>query len=216
MGFAVVPAAAVLATSGGPTPGTITFRTEDKRPKNVPSPSPSGRRGLLLPIYRRPQSGSRCSATGHGMPAAPKGSGAQVHTHRQDAAPTALRVRSMAFKVEFDSEMACVATSITGDLDKEVINAFFMEVGKVAGEHECTRVLSDLREATITAPLADIYEMAKAIEKKQVLKSFRRAIVISKDHQDYAFWETVCYNQGHRMVRIFQNYDQARKWVLSE
>ena len=90
-----------------------------------------------------------------------------------------------------------------------------MEVGKVAGEHECTRVLSDLREATITAPLTDIYEMAKAIEKKQVLKSFRRAIVISKDHQDYAFWETVCYNQGHRMVRIFQSYDQARKWVLS-
>jgi hypothetical protein len=120
----------------------------------------------------------------------------------------------MPFCVTYDSEIDCVVTTITGNMDRELIADFFTEVGKIATENNCERILSDLRGAKIAAPITDLYEMAKSIEDKGVQKSLRRAIVISKDHNDYTFWETACYNQGHQIVRIFQDYKQAKDWVL--
>ena len=120
----------------------------------------------------------------------------------------------MPFQVTYDSEIDCVVTAITGNMDKNLIADFFSEVGRVALENNCMRILSDLRAGKITAPATDIYEMAGSLEKKKILKSFRRAIVISQDHEDFAFWETVCYNQGHQIVKIFEDYEQAKSWVL--
>jgi hypothetical protein len=122
----------------------------------------------------------------------------------------------MPFHVTYDSEIDCVVTTVAGDMDKNLVADFFAEVGKIAVANNCSRILSDLRDAKIVAPTTDIYEMAKSIEEKGILTSLKRAIVISKDHEDYTFWETVCYNQGHRRVKIFQNYEQARDWVLMQ
>ena len=122
----------------------------------------------------------------------------------------------MPYQVAYDSVIDCVVTTITGDMDKQVITGFFQEVGKVAHENNCYRVLSDLRSGTITASIADIYEMAGALEKMNIQKSFRRAIIISRDHRDFSFWETVCYNQGHQNVKIFEDFEEAKSWVLME
>jgi hypothetical protein len=120
----------------------------------------------------------------------------------------------MPFQVVYDAELDCVVTNITGDINKELVASFFMEVGRVATENNCKRVLSDLRAGKITAPTIDIYEMAGSLDEKKIKRSFRRAIVISEDHQDYDFWETVCYNQGQPVVKIFTDYEQAKNWVL--
>ncbi len=120
----------------------------------------------------------------------------------------------MPYQVGYDSVLDCVVTTITGDMDKQVITGFFQEVGKVAHENNCYRVLSDLRSGVIAASIADMYEMAGSLEKMSIHKSFRRAIVISRDHRDFSFWETVCYNQGHQNVKIFEDYEEAKSWVL--
>ncbi len=119
----------------------------------------------------------------------------------------------MPFHVKYDSKIDCVVTTITGNIDKSLIDDFFVEVGKIVAENNCRQILSDVRDAKIIASVADIYNMAKSIKSKGILTSLRRAIVISKDHKDYTFWETVCYNQGHQMVKIFQNYEQAKDWL---
>jgi hypothetical protein len=119
----------------------------------------------------------------------------------------------MPFHIKYDADFDCVVTKITGNIDKNLISKFFTEVGKVAADHNCSRILSDLREAKVNAPVSHMYEMAKTIEKLNIKKSFRRAVVISTDHKDYEFWETVCYNQGYQFVKIFQDYEQARDWV---
>lgn len=122
----------------------------------------------------------------------------------------------MPFYVTYDSDNDCVVTMIEGILDKEVVLAFFKEVGSVAGKNNCTRILSDLRNAKIVAPVSDIYAMAKLLDSMNISPSFRRAIVITTDHDDYRFWETACYNQGHSSVRLFENYERAKKWVLEK
>jgi hypothetical protein len=119
------------------------------------------------------------------------------------------------FQVIYDSEAACIVASLSGDLDTKVVAAFFGEVLRVAAENDCGRVLSDLRDATIVASAADMYWMADALSKKNVQSLRRRAIVVSRDQEDYSFWETVCANQGQGNVRIFEDYDEARRWALA-
>ena len=90
----------------------------------------------------------------------------------------------MPFQVSYDPKIDCVVTSITGNMDKNLISDFFMEVRRVAQENNCMRILSDLRAGKIIAPITDLYEMASSLDKMKIPKSLRRAIVISRDHGD--------------------------------
>lgn len=119
----------------------------------------------------------------------------------------------MTIRVVYDSEMDCLLTSVTGPLDKEVALALLSEVGRVAVENQCMRVLSDLRDAKVVASTAEIYRMAKLLGGTQITKAVKRAVVVSRDEEDYAFWETVCFNQGYQNVKIFRDYDEARQWI---
>ena len=121
----------------------------------------------------------------------------------------------MPFQVIYDSETACIVATLSGDLDTKVVAAFFDEVLRVAADNDCDRVVSDLRDATIVASAADMYWMADALSKKNVQSLQRRAIVVSRDQQDYSFWETLCANRGQGNVRIFEDYDEARHWALA-
>ena len=84
----------------------------------------------------------------------------------------------MTIRVVYDSEMDCLLTSVTGPLDKEVALALLSEVGRVAVENQCTRVLSDLREAKIVASTAEIYRIAKSLGDTQITKAVKRAVVL--------------------------------------
>jgi hypothetical protein len=120
------------------------------------------------------------------------------------------------FEVSHDGAAGCIVASLSGDLDTHTVGAFFAEVLRVAGETGCHRVVSDLRDATINASAADMYWMADALSKKNIQILHRRAIVVSRDQDDYAFWETLCANQGQGNIRIFEDYDEARRWALEK
>ena len=119
----------------------------------------------------------------------------------------------MTFRVVYDNETDCILSSVIGPLDKEVALAWFSEVGRIAVENQCTRVISDLREAKVVASTADIYLLAKSLGSTQITNVFKRAVVVSQDEEDYAFWETVCFNQGFQNLKIFRDYDEAKQWI---
>ena len=120
----------------------------------------------------------------------------------------------MPFRVTHDDDAECLFAHLSGDLDTKVVGAFFAELLRAAEEHHCSRALSDLREATIRASAADLYWMAEALSKKNIQALHRRAIVVSRDQDDYSFWETLCANQGQGNVKIFEDYEDAKGWVL--
>lgn len=120
----------------------------------------------------------------------------------------------MPFTVTYDPETDSVRTRISGSLDKALIAEFFGEVVRVATEHRCTRILSDLRQARVAASAPDIYSEVDSAEHQSVPRDLRRAIVISRDMRDYRFWETVCRHRGHPGVKLFTDYDEAARWVL--
>jgi len=63
---------------------------------------------------------------------------------------------------------------------------------------------------------ADLYWMAQALAEKNVHSLARRAIVVARDREGYDFWETVCSNLGHRNVCVFEDYEEAKRWILLE
>ena len=122
----------------------------------------------------------------------------------------------MPFQVTHDTTLDCIRATLSGDLETKLVAAFFAELLRVAEESGCRRALSDLRQARIKASTADIYWMAEALKKKNIQTLERRAIVTASDREDYDFWATVCANMGHRAVRVFQDYDEAKRWVLED
>jgi hypothetical protein len=120
----------------------------------------------------------------------------------------------MPFRVIYDDGADCLLAELSGDLDTKVVGAFFAELLRAAEEYGCSRALSDLRDATIRATAADLYWMAEALSKKNIQILHRRAIVVSRDQDDYSFWETLCANQGQGNIKIFEDYDEAHRWVV--
>ena len=120
------------------------------------------------------------------------------------------------FEVLYNEELDCIFTELNGALNPEVVGAFFSEVGRVAKQHNCQRVLSNLRNAWIDASNSEMYYMAKNMDSKGVMQTFKRALIISRDKQGYEFWENVSVNMGYQKIKLFDNYDDALEWILAE
>lgn len=120
------------------------------------------------------------------------------------------------FEVVYDEEYGCVRAVLNGPLDRSVVGPFYTELGRVANENQCRRIISDLRNAEIIANTFDMYFEAREMKHKNILPSFKRAIVISRDKAGYEFWENVCVNLGFPEVKIFEDYETALRWVLAD
>ena len=86
-------------------------------------------------------------------------------------------------------------STITGQLDKKLTAEIFTETGIVAAENEFERILCDLSDALLVVSINDIYSAVKLLESKQISRTLKRALVISRDSVDYLFWETVYDNR---------------------
>jgi hypothetical protein len=120
----------------------------------------------------------------------------------------------MKFSVQYDPENDIIITSMTGEIDSEVIEAFSGEAIKLLSEHNCKRVLNDMRGAKLDFSTIDIYRIPKILDEARFPKSWKRAILVSDELEDYAFFETTSVNRGHR-VKIFQDADEAIIWLRS-
>lgn len=124
----------------------------------------------------------------------------------------------MPRSVSYDAEAGLVLIRIEGRVDMSVIRAALPQVLRVAAEHDCFRVLSDLREADLMISTVELYDLpqtiADAMSKAGVkVQKYRRAIVIARNLEDFAFFETVARNRGH-VLRTFHDVDAAKNWLI--
>ena len=108
----------------------------------------------------------------------------------------------MAYKVVYDPDEDCVFGSITGDVDLEMVQRYAREIIKQLSAHNCLRFLNDMREASLQMSTVDLYDLPAWIEEAGVDPSCRRALLVSRDFNDYEFYETVSRNHGH-IVAVF-------------
>ena len=120
----------------------------------------------------------------------------------------------MQYEVSYDAKLDCVFASVSGDMTQEPVIAFFTQIAKSCKKYDCKRVLSDVSQAKVSASSADLYFMAQTLEKLKISRKLRRTVIVDQDHESFAFWESVCSNQGHPSVKIFPDEDKAKSWLF--
>jgi hypothetical protein len=122
--------------------------------------------------------------------------------------------------VDYDAGKRLIVIGIRERIDLPLIKKIASEVARFSKEHNCFLVLNDAREATIGLSTVEIYNLPKMIVDIlsetgiEVLK-FRRALVFSKDVDDFTFFETVSKNRNQN-VTLFRSVDEAVSWLLEK
>jgi hypothetical protein len=117
----------------------------------------------------------------------------------------------MAYKVIYNPDEDCVHASIEGDVDLALAQRYAKAIIKQLRGHHC-RLLNDMRQASIKLSTADIYDLPawieEACEEAGVNHFCKRALLVTKDFNDYKFYETVSHNHGH-LLEVFADSEQT-------
>lgn len=131
----------------------------------------------------------------------------------------------MAYKVIYNPDEDCVHARIEGRVDLATARRYAKEIIKSLSAHHCLRVLNDMRQASIQLSTMDIYDLPawieEACEEAGVNRFCKRALLVSRDFNDYEFFETVSRNHGHLLevfadseqTGIFHEIAMARAWL---
>lgn len=123
----------------------------------------------------------------------------------------------MEYKVEHDINSDVYVVRISGihkrPQDSHKLLRF---VGTIAAEHECSKFLFDMREATILGGTIDTYNAVIDHEKYGVSKLFRIAAVYPAITEDNRFMENVGVNRGATAFRVFDDISAVREWITKE
>lgn len=120
------------------------------------------------------------------------------------------------FNVYYDEKNNCMITSFQGELNTEIAKESSKELAREATKHKCTHVLNDLRKANSALSTVNIVCLPEALGKKGIDKFWKRAIVVSEDHNkgDCRLFETAAFNRGYT-AKVFTDIDEAMNWLKS-
>jgi hypothetical protein len=131
----------------------------------------------------------------------------------------------MAYQVTYSPDEDCVHARIEGVVNLATARRYAKEIIKRLSAHHCRRLLNDMRNASIKLSTADIYDLPawieEACEAVGVTRYSKRALLVSRDFNDYEFYETVSRNHGHLLevfadsekTGIFREIAAARAWL---
>lgn len=126
----------------------------------------------------------------------------------------------MSSSVTYNPDDGFITIWLEGKIDKALVMKLASETGHVARQNDCYLVLCDAREATVSMSIVEIYELPKIfmdilLETGVQLSKFKRALVMSSDVDDFAFFETVSRNRGQNVV-LFRSMEAARLWLIGK
>ncbi len=119
----------------------------------------------------------------------------------------------MPYKITYHTDKKYLHAIVTGDVDKDLVPVFFAELAAAVKQHNCMRVLTDAQNAKVVISFADLSRLVNHLDKNQLAREVRRAIVIAQDHVSFQFWENVCFKRGYDQVKIFYQVAAAKQWL---
>ena len=118
--------------------------------------------------------------------------------------------------VNYNPDCGCVAGAFEGLLNSETVKEYIQEITKVAIKHNCKRMISDLRRASIDASITDLYFVPKLVVNDKFNLSWKRAIVLKiEDLDKMSFYELASRNRGISL-KVFTEMDAAMEWLHSD
>jgi hypothetical protein len=131
----------------------------------------------------------------------------------------------MGCKVIYRPDEDYVHAMMKGEVDLAMVHRYTGEIIEQLNAHHCRRLLNDLRKASPKLSTLDIYELPAWIEEEAeragIDRYCKRALLVSRDFEDYRFFETVSRNHGHlvevfadsNITGIFRAIAAAREWL---
>ena len=124
----------------------------------------------------------------------------------------------MPHTVSYNPGLNLIEVEIRGSYTLADAKELLTTTVELVNRHECFSILCDLREAKIGLSTLEIHEapatLGSTIAASGIeIHKLRRALIVDQTNPDARFLETVARNSGHQ-VTIFQNFDDAKRWLL--
>ena len=126
----------------------------------------------------------------------------------------------MPITLIYNSDTRIIESRFYGDFTQEEIREAVPKFAEMIKNNNCRFLLTDYRDANMKLSMTEIYNMPGVLAEVfassgvNILK-LKRAFITVKNKKDPEFYETVTINQGQTM-RIFDNVDEARNWLLGK
>ena len=123
----------------------------------------------------------------------------------------------MLHSIAYDPQ-GIILVKFQGPFTLAEVRQVMAEVGRLASEHQCLRLLSDTLGMELKLSMAEVYHLpgmfAELLSARGLqVHKFRRAVLVSPNDQMLQFFETVSRNQAHN-VKLFYEDESARQWLL--
>ena len=120
----------------------------------------------------------------------------------------------------YDTENHLVITVASGIVGmNETMNMINNAV--ILGEkHNCYRLLFDMREVEEVFSFIEEYNLAKSLTQKTTVTLQHRCAIIyaspkNKMNYDVTIKETIAFNWGQTVFKVFLDMEEGREWLLS-
>jgi hypothetical protein len=122
--------------------------------------------------------------------------------------------------MSYNPETGIVETIVQGIVNLAEMTEIMTEAVQAMVENEAFLYFADYRQGSLGMTTLQIHNMPKLLSEIAVplnanALKFKRAIVVEKFSKDYQFYETVTINSG-QTTKLFQDVDEARKWLLGK
>jgi hypothetical protein len=126
----------------------------------------------------------------------------------------------MPHTFSYNSTEHLIEAKVEGSFNLVELETFVKELAAFSIEKKCYQHLSDFRAAHIKFSTVELYDLPQKIKSlldpaKVDLSSFKRALVIANDVDDFKFFETVTLNRGQE-VKLFYDLESAKQWLLEK
>ena len=114
-------------------------------------------------------------------------------------------------------ESRFILIDVTGTLKASDVHQMIIDTAKMVKSTNCYHVLSDYQKAEIVGSTTEIFKMTNTfIEemKREGIEYYKvkRAIIVSKNIEDFKFYETASRNKG-QLIGIFENRNKGIEWL---
>jgi len=124
----------------------------------------------------------------------------------------------MLHSIVYDPQ-GIIVVKFQGPLILAEVRQVMAEVGRLALEHKCFRLLSNTLGMELKLSMAEVYHLPGIFAERvsglglEVHKS-KRAVIVSPDDQILQFFETVSRNRAQD-VTLLHDDESARHWLLA-
>ena len=118
--------------------------------------------------------------------------------------------------IEFDDNAGICVIKVSGIHKRPEDSLELLRfAGDFAREHDCSRFMFDMRDATVFGSTTGAYKTVTDSEKYGFSRCYRVAAVYPTLNEDHKFMENVGMNRGSVGFKVFDDFDKAREWIMS-